>query len=89
VQAAKRTTAALKPGTETELDAQMLEDIAGDAPSMELGRNEALRSIPEVMVAVGLQPSKSAARRYLFREFLVPFRSSSMHCCTSEVYCDV
>lgn len=55
---------ALKPGADTELDAQMLEDIAGDAPSMDLDREVALRSIPEVMVAVGLQPSKAAAKRY-------------------------
>lgn len=63
MQAAKRTTQALKPGAVTELDAQMLEDIAGDAPSMDLDKTEALRSIPEVMVAVGLQPSKAAAKR--------------------------
>jgi tyrosyl-tRNA synthetase len=67
LQAAKRTTAALKPGAVTELDAQMLEDIAGDAPSTELSLQDALRPVPEVMATVGLQPSKAAAKRFVFQ----------------------
>lgn len=55
---------ALKPGAVTDLDAQMLEDIAGDAPTMDLAKEDALKSIPEVMVTVGLQPSKAAAKRH-------------------------
>lgn len=63
MQAAKRTTAALKPGTKTKLDAQILEDIAGDAPSVELTKEQALQGIMDVIVVAGLQPTKSAARR--------------------------
>jgi hypothetical protein len=63
VQAALRTTAALKPGSDTELDAQILEDIAEDAPSTTLSREQAIGTVADVMVATGMQKSKGAARR--------------------------
>jgi hypothetical protein len=63
MQAAVRTTAALMPGSTTELDAGILEEIAADAPSIEISREAALQSVADVMAAVKLQPSKGAARR--------------------------
>ncbi len=55
---------ALKPGAATQLDAATLETVAGDAPSAVLPR-AAVAGVPvaDVMVAVKLQPSKSAARK--------------------------
>ena len=63
VQAALRTTDALKPGSDTKLDAQMLEDIAADAPSITLRKSEVLQPLAGVLVAAGMQKSKGAARR--------------------------
>jgi hypothetical protein len=63
VQAALRTTDALKPGSDTKLDAQILEDIAEDAPSVSLSREQAVQPLVDVMVAAGMQGSKGAARR--------------------------
>lgn len=64
MQSALKATAALRPGTETTLDAETLEEIAGDAPSIELSREAVVAPLVDVLVAVGLQPSKAAARRY-------------------------
>jgi tyrosyl-tRNA synthetase len=63
LQAALRTTAALKPGSDTELDAQVLEDIAEDAPSVILARHLVLQPVADVMASAGMQPSKGAAKR--------------------------
>ena len=71
VQAALKATAALMPGTETTLDAATLEEIAGDAPSTELPRDAAVAPLVDVLVAVGLQPSKGAARRCVRPSHLV------------------
>lgn len=65
VQAALRTTDALKPGSDTELDAQILEDIAEDAPSTTLSRGDVLQPLVSVLVAAGMQKSKGAARRLI------------------------
>jgi hypothetical protein len=65
VQAALKTTAALKPGSDTELNAQILEDIASDAPSMALGRDVVLQPVADVMATCGLQPTKTAAKRHV------------------------
>lgn len=62
-QAAMKTTAALKPGSDTELNAQILEDIAGDAPNVTIAREAALQPVAEVMATCELQPSKAAAKR--------------------------
>lgn len=58
-----RTTSALKPGSDTPLDTQILEDIAADAPTVTLDRQAALQPLADVMVAAGMQTSKNAARR--------------------------
>ena len=55
---------ALRPGSETLLDAVSLEAIAGDAPSTTLPHGEVVDVLlADVMVAAGLQPSKGAVRR--------------------------
>lgn len=59
-------TEALKPGTDTRLDAATLQAIASEAPSATLPRNEVVgRTLAEVAVAAGLQSSKGAARRLI------------------------
>jgi hypothetical protein len=61
---ARPTAQALKPGAATLLDATTLEAVAGDAPSATLARAEVEgRTLVDVMVAVGLQLSKGAARK--------------------------
>ena len=55
---------ALKPGTSTQLDAATLEAVAGEAPSATLKREQVAGcTVAEVMVTVGLQPSKGQARK--------------------------
>lgn len=57
---------ALAPGGATQLDAESLEAIAGDAPSAVLPREQLVGcSLVDVAVACGLQPSKGAARRLI------------------------
>lgn len=55
---------ALKPGSATQLDAPTLEAVAGDAPSASLPRSSVEgATLADVMAAVKLQPSKTAARK--------------------------
>lgn len=57
-------TAALRPGAATVLDAATLEAAAGDGPSATLPRAAVVGApLVDVLVAVGMQPSKAAARR--------------------------
>lgn len=50
----------------TKLDADSLEAIAGDAPSATLPRDQLVGAgLADVMVAVGMQPSKAAVRRMI------------------------
>ena len=57
-------TDALRPGAETALDAATLEAVAGDGPSATRPRAAVVGApLIDVMVDVGLQPSKGAARR--------------------------
>ncbi len=50
----------------TKLDADSLEAIAGDAPSATLPRDQLVGvGLADVMVAVGMQPSKAAVRRMI------------------------
>ena len=50
----------------TKLDADSLEAIAGDAPSATLPLDQLVgASLADVMVAVGMQPSKAAVRRMI------------------------
>ncbi|KAG2432307.1 hypothetical protein HYH02_013029 [Chlamydomonas schloesseri] len=61
-----KATEALKPGAATQLDAATLETVAGDAPSASLPRAAvAGATLADVMVAIKLQPSKSAARKLI------------------------
>ncbi|PNW74377.1 hypothetical protein CHLRE_13g606050v5 [Chlamydomonas reinhardtii] len=63
---ALKATEALKPGAATQLDAATLEEVAGDAPSASLPRaSVAGAPLADVMVAIKLQPSKSAARKLI------------------------
>ncbi|GIL66588.1 hypothetical protein Vafri_20064 [Volvox africanus] len=59
-----KATEALKPGAATQLDAATLETVAGDAPSATLPRASVEgTTLADILVAVKLQPSKSAARK--------------------------
>ena len=54
------------PHAATTLDADTLEAIAGDAPSASLPRDQLVgATLADVMVAVGMQPSKAAVRRMI------------------------
>ncbi|KAL4448413.1 hypothetical protein ABPG75_005632 [Micractinium tetrahymenae] len=66
LQQAIKATEALAPGAATKLDADLLEAIAGDAPSAALPRDQLVGAgLADVMVAVGMQPSKAAVRRMI------------------------
>ena len=57
---------ALSPGGSTRLDAATLEAIAGEAPSASKPRSEVLGCVlADLLAALGMQPSKSAARRLI------------------------
>lgn len=57
---------ALAPGADTELDAAALEAVAAGAPAAELPRSAVVGApLADVLAAVGLQPSKAAARRLI------------------------
>lgn len=59
-------TEALRPGTDTLLDAAALQAIASEAPSATLPREKVVgQPLAELAVAVGLQTSKGAARRLI------------------------
>ncbi|MEW5306219.1 MAG: hypothetical protein WDW38_009075 [Sanguina aurantia] len=63
---ALRATEALKPGSSTQLDAVTLEAVAGDAPTSSLPREQVVGAgVVELLVAVGLQASKGAARKLI------------------------
>ncbi|CAG9460387.1 unnamed protein product [Pedinophyceae sp. YPF-701] len=66
LRAALKATEGLRPGSDTKLDAEALEALAqsGDVPCTELSRAEVVgRPVVDVLVEVGLQKSKSAARK--------------------------
>ncbi|KAK9842091.1 hypothetical protein WJX81_008006 [Elliptochloris bilobata] len=66
LQAALAATAALAPGADTQLDAAALEAVAAGAPAAELPRSAVVGApLADVLAAVGLQPSKAAARRLI------------------------
>jgi len=63
---ALRVTEGAAPGSKTTLDAQILESIAQDMPSHTMAAGDVIgQKIVDVMVKVGLQPSKSDARRLI------------------------
>ena len=59
-------TQALSPGGSTTLDAATLEAIAEEAPSVSKPRSEVVGcALADLLAAVGMQPSKSAAKRLI------------------------
>lgn len=63
---ALRATQGAAPGAVTKLDAELLESIAGDMPSISLNAHEVVgQKIVDVIVKVGLQASKGDARRLI------------------------
>lgn len=66
LETALRVTQAAAPGAATALDAAALESIAHDMPSHTLALHELLEhKILDLMIKVGLQSSKSEARRLI------------------------
>lgn len=66
LQTALRVTAGAAPGTETKLDAQLLETLARDMPSYNLNATEVVDAkLIDLLVLTGLQPSKGEARRLI------------------------
>ena len=66
LQQALKTTEALKPGAQTQLDAATLEAIAADSPSCTLDSSQvAGAGLVEVMVASGILSSKGEVRRMI------------------------
>lgn len=66
LQVALDVTQKAAPGSSAELNAAVLESIAGDMPSFDLARHDVLDvKIIDLMVRVGLQPSKGEARKLI------------------------
>lgn len=66
LQIALKVTEGAAPGSQTKLDATVLESIAGDMPSHSLPVAEVVDGkLVDLMVKVGLQPSKNEARRLI------------------------
>lgn len=66
LQKALRATAGAAPGAQTKLDAETLESIAKDMPSCSLPANQVVsKKLIDLMVEIGLQPSKGEARRLI------------------------
>lgn len=64
LKTALRVTKGAAPGSETTLDAELLESIAHDMPSHILPLQEVVgQKVIDLMVKIGLQTSKSEARR--------------------------
>ncbi len=64
VQAALRVTEGLLPGSEAQLSADVLKEIAADMPYVQLGLSEVLgQKCADLLVKVGLVSSKSEAGR--------------------------
>lgn len=63
---ALRVTQGAAPGANTTLDASTLESISHDMPSYELNAGDVIgQKILDLMIKVGLQPSKGEARRLI------------------------
>lgn len=66
LKTALKVTQGAAPGSQTVLDAQILEDIAGDMPSIVLDKKDVTQAkLIDLMVKIGLQPSKGEARRLI------------------------
>ena len=57
-------TEALAPGSQTKLSGEALEAAAGDCPTASVGDIVGMQ-LPDVMVQVGMQPTKAAVRRMI------------------------
>ncbi|PUZ38660.1 hypothetical protein GQ55_9G214600 [Panicum hallii var. hallii] len=63
---ALKATEALRPGAQTQLDAQTIEGIADDVPSCSLAYDQVLKSpLIDLAVSTGLLTSKSAVKRLI------------------------
>ena len=66
LKTALRVTEGAAPGSDTMLDVETLESIAQDMPSQLLFQNDVIgQKVVDIMVKVGLQPSKGEARRLI------------------------
>lgn len=66
LEVARKVTDGVKPGAETELDAETLEALANEMPSKEMERSQAVDvKFIDLLVESGLQESKGAARRLI------------------------
>lgn len=66
LRTALRVTEGAKPGAETALDAETLESIGSDMPSHELLETDLMNvKLIDLIAKLGLQPSKSEARRMI------------------------
>lgn len=66
LKTAIRVTEGIAPGSQTKLDANVLESIAADMPSCQLSMDKVHnRKLIDFLVEIGLQPSKGEARRLI------------------------
>lgn len=66
LKVALRVTQGASPGSQTALDVEILESIAEDMPSCSLQGEEVVgQKVVDLIVKVGLQPSKGEARRLI------------------------
>lgn len=66
LKTALKVTEGASPGSKTTLDAQVLEALAKDMPSRDLSKAEIVNAkLIDLIVNVGLQPSKSEARKLI------------------------
>ncbi|KAL5224890.1 hypothetical protein ABZP36_011529 [Zizania latifolia] len=66
LEEALKATEALRPGAQTQLDAQTIEGIADDVPSCSLSYDQVFKSpLVDLAVSTGLLASKSAVRRLI------------------------
>jgi len=66
LQTALHVTEQLAPGSQSQLNASMLEALASDMPSCEMPQNRVLKAkLIDLMVEIGLQTSKGEARRLM------------------------
>jgi tyrosyl-tRNA synthetase len=66
LQTAVRVTEGITPGSQTKLDAEMLESLAADMPSCQLPIKKVKNSkLIDLLVEIGLQSSKGEARRLI------------------------
>ncbi len=66
LQTAIRVTEGVAPGSQTKLDATILEGLAADMPSCQLALEQVVNSkLIDLLVEIGLQSSKGEARRLI------------------------